>query len=81
MLLPIIMSITTLFSADTTGHSLKQQITREFANVRGTFALAYKNLETGEEILINEKESFHAASTQKTPVLIEVYKQAAAGKF
>ena len=81
MIVPFIMTITTLFSTDTTGHSFKQQLAREFSTVKGTFALAYKNLETGEEILINEKENFHAASTMKTPVLIEVYKQAAAGKF
>ncbi len=61
--------------------ALKQNIRDEFARQKGTFALAYKNLQTGEEILINEKISFHAASTMKTPVLIEAYKQAAAGKF
>jgi beta-lactamase class A len=43
--------------------------------------VAFKDLQTGEEILINEKEFFHAASTMKTPVMIEVYKQAAEGKF
>lgn len=60
---------------------LKQQIKAEFAKQKGTFAVAFKNLQTGEEILINEKINFHAASTMKTPVLIEAYKQAAAGKF
>ena len=47
----------------------------------GTFSVAFKNLESGEEILINENESFHAASTMKTPVMIEVFKQASQGKF
>ena len=47
----------------------------------GFFAVAFKDLETDEELLIHEKESFHAASTMKTPVMIEVYKQAKAGKF
>ena len=60
---------------------LKEQINAEFAKQKGTFALAFKNLQTGEEILINERVNFHAASTMKTPVLIEAYKQAAAGKF
>ena len=31
--------------------------------------------------MIHEHETFHAASTMKTPVMIEVYKQAAEGKF
>jgi beta-lactamase class A len=43
--------------------------------------VAFKDLATGDELLIREKESFHAASTMKTPVMIEVYKQAGEGKF
>jgi beta-lactamase class A len=62
--------------------TLKSEIKEELSLVEGDFAVAFRLLEaTGEEILINEKESFHAASTMKTPVMIEVYKQAAAGKF
>jgi beta-lactamase class A len=60
---------------------LKNQINTELAKHKGVFALAYKNLLSGEEILINEKINFHAASTMKTPVLIEAYKQAKAGKY
>jgi len=61
--------------------SLRQNIEREFEAEPGTFALAFKDLSTGEELLINARDSFHAASTMKTPVLIELYKQATAGKF
>ena len=43
--------------------------------------MAFKNLETGEEVFINEHTLFHAASTMKTPVMIETYKQAAEGKY
>jgi beta-lactamase class A len=60
---------------------LKKEIEIEFSKTKGTFALAFRNLENGEEILINENESFHAASTMKTPILIEAYKQAEAKKF
>lgn len=48
---------------------------------KGTFAVAYKNLKTGETLLINEREIFHAASTMKTPVMVEVFKQSESGKF
>jgi beta-lactamase class A len=48
---------------------------------KGTFAVAFKNLETGETVFINEHEMFHAASTMKTPVMVEVFKQASEGKF
>jgi beta-lactamase class A len=47
----------------------------------GTYALAVKHLPDGDTILINEKEMFHAASTMKTPVMIEIFRQAAEGKI
>lgn len=49
--------------------------------VSGTFAVAFKDLATKDEILIGEHEVFHAASTMKTPVMIEVYNQANEGKI
>lgn len=60
---------------------LKRQIQTELNKNKGVFAVAFKDLTSGEDILINEKINFHAASTMKTPVLIEAYKQAASGKF
>ncbi len=60
---------------------LTNKITSFLAKQEGTFAVAFKDLQTGEEILIREHESFHAASTMKTPVMIELFKQAAEGKF
>ncbi len=55
---------------------------KEIVNTqKGDFAVAFKNISTGEELLINEHEHFHAASTMKTPVMIEVYKQALEGRF
>ncbi|MBL7848480.1 MAG: serine hydrolase [Cyclobacteriaceae bacterium] len=61
--------------------ALVKEIKNELARHPGTFAVAFKDATTGQQILINERERFHAASTMKTPVMIEVYKQAAAGKF
>jgi beta-lactamase class A len=60
---------------------LRKLITEEFSQQPGKFAVAFKDLTTGEEVLINEHELFHAASTMKTPVMVEVYKQVAEGKF
>lgn len=61
---------------------LRWQIDSIFNATQGDFAIAFKDLSGSEdEILINEKEEFHAASTMKTPVMIEVFKQAAEGKF
>jgi beta-lactamase class A len=47
----------------------------------GDFALAFKDLSTGRQLFIREHEHFHAASTMKTPVLLEIYRQAAAGQL
>lgn len=62
-------------------NTLKQQITSVLEKQSGTFAVAFMDLSTQEQLLINEQELFHAASTMKTPVLIEAYRQAAAGRF
>jgi len=79
LILPILLFM--LPSGPKDPEELKNQINSELAKNKGVFALAFKNLLSGEEILINEKVNFHAASTMKTPVMIEAYKQAKAGKF
>lgn len=60
---------------------VKEAIEKMLAIPGAQFGVAFKDLHTGEVLLINAKQSFHAASTMKTPVLIELFKQAAAGKF
>lgn len=61
---------------------LKTKIDSIFNSIEGDFAVAFKVL-GGENISLfnNEKMFFHAASTMKTPVMIEVFKQAAENKF
>jgi beta-lactamase class A len=60
---------------------LRDTILKELTKQPGTFAVAFWDLSNGEQILIREHEVFHAASTMKTPVMIEVFKQCAEGKF
>jgi len=73
---------TGLLNAQTNIQKLKDSIQSLFSQQKmGTYAVAFKNLSGGESILINENENFHAASTMKTPVLIEVYKQQKQKKF
>lgn len=63
-------------------NELKKSISAEFAkHPDAVFAVAFKDLSSGKIFFINEQDNFHAASTMKTPVLIETYKQAAANKF
>lgn len=61
--------------------NLKKEITGVLSKQKGAFAVAFKDLSTGKELLINAEENFHAASTMKTPVMIEVFKQVAEGRF
>lgn len=60
---------------------LRERVASRLEMEKGTFAVAFRDMATGEELLLNERETFHAASTMKTPVLIEVYKQAAEGRL
>ncbi len=73
--------ISTFGQSNPNMQELRQQIIDTLAKQKGAFAVACKNLSTGKELLINEQENFHAASTMKTPVMIEVFKQAAQGKL
>lgn len=61
---------------------LETKIDSIFHSIDGDFAIAFKSLdEENISVFNNEKMIFHAASTMKTPVMIEVYKQAAGKKF
>lgn len=63
------------------GMNVLNQVQTLLEQQKGVFAIACTDLQTGEELLWNEHMLFHAASTMKTPVMIEVYRQAAAGKL
>lgn len=56
--------------------SLKDRVTVRMSAVEGTMAMAFLDLATGEQVLINEREMFHAASTMKTPVMVELFRKA-----
>ena len=81
----LVSSLTGKSSYSQTDHmsasTLLKQVASELGKQKGMFALAFKNITTGETMLLNEHMMFHAASTMKTPVMIEVFKQAAAGVF
>ena len=55
---------------------LKNKINKEISNIDGDVAVAFLDLENEtNSIFINVDEKFHAASTMKVPVMIELYKQ------
>lgn len=61
---------------------LQHAIEQHLSDLEGNFAVAYQNISDSEQnIMLNTNERFHAASTMKTPVLIELYKRAALKEF
>lgn len=66
----------TRIAADSTA----QRIARRVAQVKdAVVGVAFHDLETGDTLFINADDSFHAASTMKVPVLIELMRQVDAG--
>jgi beta-lactamase class A len=63
--------------------SLKASIGRRLAEVKdavaGVAGVAFRDMETGDTLFINADDSFHAASTMKVPVMIELYRRIDAG--
>ena len=60
---------------------LTAEIEKIATNLDGVMGVAIRDLTTGEEILLNANMSFPTGSSIKIPVLIELHKQAAAGKY
>jgi len=50
-------------------------------SLHAEIAVAYRDLQTGREFFFHERQMMHAASTMKVPVMLEVFRQAEAGKF
>ena len=64
------------------GDSLRQQVESRVAQEPGAqVGLAYIDLGTGDTLFVNADSSFHAASTMKVPVMIELFRRAATGSF
>lgn len=56
-------------------------LARIAASPPATVAVSFVDLETGQSVSINEDSVFHAASTMKIPVMIEVLRRAQSGAF
>jgi beta-lactamase class A len=62
--------------------SLRESIARRAAQVNGgIIGVAYHDLESGDTLYLNADDSFHAASTMKVPVMIELFRKIDAGKL
>jgi beta-lactamase class A len=61
--------------------ALEAEISARAKAFRGVFGLAAKNLATGEVVLVNPDQRFPSASTIKTPILVEAFRQIDAGRL
>ena len=76
------MTFIILLAALTTAQSpatLESQVRSLIAASGAEVAVAYRTLDGKSELLIDPDKSFHAASTMKVPVMIELFRQAEAG--
>ncbi|OGU63752.1 MAG: serine hydrolase [Ignavibacteria bacterium RIFCSPHIGHO2_02_FULL_56_12] len=77
----ICMVFTMSIASSQSRNDLLRDLDSLCAESGGAVSIAAEHLDTGERILISENDMYHAASTMKTPVMIEVFRQAAEGKF
>ncbi len=62
--------------------SLAQRIQSRIAQEPGAVVgLAYLDLASGDTLFLNADSSFHAASTMKVPVMIELFRRSVTGSF
>ena len=83
--IPLFLSICFLFSCKESVSKkevLQSKIQSQLDSIQGDVAVAFFNLsDPSDSLLINAEEEFHAASTMKVPVMIELFKQSNEGKI
>ena len=75
MTVPAVFSV----SAGPASSAARSEIESLIAQSGADVAVAFRTLDGGDELLIQPDLTFHAASTMKVPVLIELFRQARAG--
>ena len=85
MAIPDVLTIALLFMVGATtksDDSLRDAIAARVAATPGaTVAVSYRDIQSGESLDINADSVFHAASTMKIPVMIEVLRRSQLGGF
>jgi beta-lactamase class A len=62
--------------------SLRARLERRIAEQHGAIVgVAFHDLQTGDSLYLNADDSFHAASTMKVPVMIELFRSIDSGKL
>jgi beta-lactamase class A len=78
----IAVAAAALLASATHRDSLAERIQSRIAQEPGAeVGLAYIDLASGDTLFLNADSSFHAASTMKVPVMIELFRSASTGSF
>src|SRR6267154_676414 len=78
----IILVAASILALSQSRDSIVEQIqSRIRAEPGAQVGLAYIDLESGDTLFLNADTSFHAASTMKVPVMIELFRRADTGSF
>ena len=82
--MPLLISsllVAILHHAPAASSGLEQALRAAISASGAEVAVAYRTLDGRDEILIEPDKRFHAASTMKVPVMIELFRQASEGRF
>lgn len=60
---------------------LERELLKTMESCSGEYAVAYYDLSSGESLQLNANKKYHAASTMKVPVMIELYRQVSLGNL
>ncbi len=63
------------------GSVLEDRVMAIIANSGAEVAVVFRTLDGRDELMVDPDKPFHAASTMKVPVMIELYRQASAGRL
>ncbi|MDZ7717538.1 MAG: serine hydrolase [Balneolaceae bacterium] len=78
----ILLFLTGFRQTDPKIETLKSEIEEYLSEQEGTYAVWFQDLQDEDQhFAINEDTLFHAASTMKTPVMIELFKRVEAGEL
>lgn len=82
LFLTSIFLINTLYAQkDMSINQLKEKILKYISEIQGKAAVSFIDFQTHESFSINGNEEFHAASTMKLPVMIELFRQSEANEI
>src|SRR5690606_38337003 len=77
----LLMAMNAACSVPSSTERLHADLEAMTAEAPGRFAVVFEDLsDPANRVAIREREVFHAASTMKTPVMAELWRQAAAGE-